>query len=122
MPNSSTSQMKRCFRKPSSSMPSPTICQGPNTHMRVNTGTFDYIIKKHDVTDAAVRQMAVIIRGADTDRFNLAPQAAGLWAISAGLSYNYENDNEMLQIGMKIYDALFSWAKFVQDEKHVWTK
>lgn len=84
--------------------------------------TFDYIIKKHDVTDAAVRQMAVIIRGADTDRFNLAPQAAGLWAISAGLSYNYENDNEMLQIGMKIYDALFSWAKFVQDEKHVWTK
>ena len=84
--------------------------------------TFDYIIKKHNVTDAAIRQMAIIIRGADTDRFNLAPQAAGLWAISAGLSYNYENDNEMLQIGMKSYDALFSWAKFVQDEKHVWIK
>ena len=82
--------------------------------------TFDFIIKKHHLTDDALRQMAVIIRGADTDRFSLAQQAAGLWAISAGLSYNYRNDYEMLEIGMKIYDALYSWAKYVQDEKHTW--
>jgi hypothetical protein len=82
--------------------------------------TFDFIIKKHHLSDDALKQMAVIIRGADTDRFNLAPQAAGLWAISAGLSYNYKNDYEMLEIGMKIYDALYSWAKYVQDEKHTW--
>lgn len=55
----------------------------------------------------------------DTDAFELAPQAAGLWAISAGLSYNYKDDHEMLSVGMKIYDALYSWAKYVQDEKHV---
>lgn len=83
--------------------------------------TFDYIIKKHNLTDAALLQLALIVRGADTDRFDLAPQAAGLWAISAGLSYNYKNDFEMLETGMKIYDALYSWAKFVQDEKHTWT-
>jgi hypothetical protein len=82
--------------------------------------TFDFIIKKHHLTDDALRQMAVIIRGADTDRFSLAQEAAGLWAISAGLSYNYKNDCEMLEIGMKIYDALYSWAKYVQDEKHTW--
>ena len=82
--------------------------------------TFDYIIKKHQLTDDALQQIAVIVRGADTDRFNLAPQAAGLWAISAGLSYNYKNDYEMLEIGMKIYDALYSWAKYVQNEKHTW--
>ena len=82
--------------------------------------TFDYIIKKHQLRDEALQQMAAIIRGADTDRFNLAPQAAGLWAISAGLSYNHKNDYEMLEIGMKIYDALYSWAKYVQDEKHTW--
>ena len=82
--------------------------------------TFDFIIKKHQLTDDALQQIAVIIRGADTDRFSLAPQAAGLWAISAGLSYNYKNDHEMLEIGMKIYDALYSWAKYVQDEKHTW--
>ena len=82
--------------------------------------TFDYIIKKHQLTDPALLQLAVIIRGADTDRFELAMQSAGLWAISAGLSHNYKNDHEMLGIGMKIYDALYSWAKYVQDEKHSW--
>jgi hypothetical protein len=82
--------------------------------------TFDFIIKKHQLTDDALQQIALIVRGADTDRFDLAPQAAGLWAISAGLSYNYKNDYQMLETGMKIYDALYSWAKYVQDEKHVW--
>jgi hypothetical protein len=82
--------------------------------------TFDYIVKKHHIDDPAVLQIATIVRGADTDRFNLAPQAAGLWAISAGLSYNYKDDHEMLSMGMKVYDALYSWAKYVQDEKHTW--
>ncbi len=82
--------------------------------------TFDYIVKKHNITDTAVKQIALIVRGADTDKFDLAPQAAGIWAISAGLSYNYKSDQEQLEIGMKIYDALYSWAKYVQDEKHNW--
>jgi hypothetical protein len=84
--------------------------------------TFDFIVKKYKVTDPAVLQIAEIVRGADTDSFELAPQAAGLWAISAGLSYNYsKDDHEMLSIGMKIYDALYSWAKYGQDEKHTWS-
>ena len=85
-----------------------------------NECSFDFIIKKHSIDDKALQQLAIIIRGADTDRFDLAPQAAGLWAISAGLSYNYKNDHEMLAIGMKIYDALYSWAKYVHEEKHNW--
>lgn len=83
--------------------------------------TFDYIVRKHRIEDTAIMQIAEIVRGADTDRFDLAPQAAGLWAISAGLSYNYQNDHEMLAIGMKLYDALYRWAKYVQDEKHTWS-
>jgi hypothetical protein len=82
--------------------------------------TFDYIIKKHNVHDPAVDEIALIVRAADTDSFELAPQAAGLWAISAGLSHNYKDDHEQLQIGMKLYDALYSWAKYVQDERHNW--
>ena len=82
--------------------------------------TFDYIVKKHNITDPAIQQIATIVRGADTDSFQLAPQAPGLWAISAGLSYNYKEDHEMLSIGMKLYDALYSWAKYAQDEKHNW--
>lgn len=83
--------------------------------------TFDFIIKKHKLTDPALLQLATIVRGADTDSFQLAPQSAGLWAISAGLSYNYKDDHELLQIGMKIYDALYSWAKYVQGERHSWS-
>jgi hypothetical protein len=82
--------------------------------------TFDYIIKKHHLTDHALLQLADIVRGADTDRFDLAPQAAGLWAISAGLSYNFRNDYEMLGFGMRVYDALYSWAKYAQEERHTW--
>jgi hypothetical protein len=85
-----------------------------------NECTFDYIIKKNRLGDPYLQQLATIVRGADTDNFQLAPQAAGLWAISAGLSYNYKNDHEQLETGMKIYDALYSWAKFVQHEKHTW--
>ena len=82
--------------------------------------TFDYILKKHGIHDAHLSQIAEIVRGADTNRFELAPQASGLWAISAGLSYNYPDDQEMLAIGMKVYDALYSWAKFAQAERHTW--
>ena len=82
--------------------------------------TFDFIVKKHGLTNPAILKMAKIIRGADTDQFNLAEQSAGLWAISAGLSYNESNDSELLEVGMKIYDALYSWAKFLQAERHAW--
>ena len=82
--------------------------------------TFDFIIRKHQLNDPALQQLALIVRGADTDSFDLAPQAAGLWAISAGLSYNYKNDLEQLELGMKLYDALYSWAKYLQAEKHNW--
>jgi AraC-like DNA-binding protein len=80
--------------------------------------TFDYLIKKYGITDPAVLAMAVIVRGADTDRHDLAPQASGLWAISAGLAYNHQDDYELLEKGMLIYDALYSWARHLQKEKH----
>ena len=82
--------------------------------------TFDYIVRKHDLKDEAVLQIAKIVRGADTHRFDIADQAAGLWAISAGLSVNYKDDYEQLEIGIKLYDALYSWAKFAQSEVHTW--
>ncbi len=82
--------------------------------------TFDTILKKHALKDPALLQLALIVRAADTDRFDLAAQSAGLWAISAGLSYNIKDDHEMLKVGMKIYEALYSWVKFVSDERHTW--
>jgi YesN/AraC family two-component response regulator len=63
--------------------------------------------------------MAVIVRGADTDRHDLAFQSSGLWAISAGLAHNFKDDKELLEMGMLVYDALYSWAKYLQKEKHM---
>lgn len=80
--------------------------------------TFDYFIKKYDIKDKAVHAMAPIVRGADTDRHDLSFQSSGLWALSAGLAYNFPNDQELLEKGMILYDALYSWAKHLQLEKH----
>ncbi|MBO9681761.1 MAG: chromate resistance protein [Flavisolibacter sp.] len=80
--------------------------------------TFDYILKKHNLSDPALQTLAVIVRGADTDRHDIASQASGLWAISAGLAHNTKDDHELLQKGMILYDALYTWAKHLQKEKH----
>jgi AraC-like DNA-binding protein len=80
--------------------------------------TFDYIIDRYKLTEPALHTMAIIVRGADTDRHDLASQASGLWAVSAGLSFNIQDDHELLEKGMMLYDALYSWAKYLQKEKH----
>jgi AraC-like DNA-binding protein len=80
--------------------------------------TFDYFLQKHALTDPALQTIAVIVRGADTDRHDLAAQSSGLWAISAGLAYNFTNDAELLEKGMLMYDALYAWAKHLQKERH----
>ncbi|HAL83941.1 MAG TPA: AraC family transcriptional regulator [Mucilaginibacter sp.] len=81
--------------------------------------TFDYFIKKYQLKDVALERVADIVRGADTDRHDFAPQAAGLEAIFSGLAYNIKNDQELLELGMTIYDGLYSWAKHLYRLKHM---
>lgn len=73
--------------------------------------SFDAFLKKYELTDPALQRLAVIVRGADTGKPGLAPESAGLLAISRGLSLNFENDHEMLAHGMVVYDALYAWCK-----------
>lgn len=80
--------------------------------------TFDYFIEKHKLKDEALLTLALIVRGADTDRHDLSRQSSGLWAISAGLAYNTTDDHQLLEKGMVIYDALYAWAKHLQKVKH----
>lgn len=82
--------------------------------------SFDTILRKYDLHDRALDELARIVRGADTDRLDLAPQAAGLLAISLGLSHNFGDDHEQLAQGMIVYDALYSWAQHVRGERHTW--
>lgn len=80
--------------------------------------TFDYFIEKHALKDPALLRMAPIIRGADTDHHELAGEAAGLWAISAGLAHNIKDDHQLLEIAMVLYDGLYSWAQHLYRQKH----
>ncbi|MEN2488899.1 chromate resistance protein ChrB domain-containing protein [Flavobacterium sp. B11] len=81
--------------------------------------TFDYIVKKYDIKDPAVKIVAGIVRGADTDRHEIAKESAGLWAISAGMAYNIKDDQELLEKGMILYDALYSWATHLYQQNHL---
>ncbi|QGP80441.1 chromate resistance protein ChrB domain-containing protein [Sphingobium sp. CAP-1] len=80
----------------------------------------DAFLERYALTDAALEQLAVIVRGADTSRLGLTPQSAGLFAISLGLSALYTDDHAMLAQGMIIYDALYAWCRSCQGETHNW--
>jgi hypothetical protein len=82
--------------------------------------TFDAFLTRYGLTDPALQEIAVIVRGADTARLDLAPQAAGLLAISLGLSCNFADDHAQLRHGFVLYDALYSWSRHVRDEEHTW--
>ncbi len=82
--------------------------------------SFDTFLKKYGLTDPALQDLAVIVRGADTDCLDLAPQCAGLLAISLGLSRNFTDDHEMLSHGLVIYDALYAWCRHARGETHSW--
>ena len=69
---------------------------------------FDAFRKKYRLGEPALQQLAVIVRGADTSRLDLTPQSAGLYAISLGLSHNFADDQQMLQHGLVVYDALYA--------------
>lgn len=82
--------------------------------------SFDAILQKYKLTDPALQELAGIVRGADTDNHDLAPQCAGLFAISIGLSHLFKNDHEQLRHGLILYDALYAWVKYVRSERHDW--
>jgi len=82
--------------------------------------SFDRFLEKYGLTDPHLEELAVIVRGADTDRLDLAPQAAGLLAISLGLSRNFPDDHEMIRQGFVLYDALYTWSREVREERHTW--
>jgi hypothetical protein len=82
--------------------------------------SFDAFLKKYQLADPALMQLATIVRGADTSRLDLSPQSAGLYAISLGLSHSFKDDHEMLKHGMVMYDALYAWCKNAQSEMHNW--
>jgi hypothetical protein len=83
--------------------------------------SFDALLSAFELDDPALDALAVIVRGADTDRLALAPQAAGLLAVSLGLSRLHADDHAMLAAAMPVYDALYEWCRKAQGETHSWS-
>lgn len=82
--------------------------------------TFDTMIAEFELSHPALDALAVVIRAADTDTHSVAPQAAGLLALSVGMSRMYRDDLGQLEASMPIYDAFYRWARDGQDEGHDW--
>jgi rhodanese-related sulfurtransferase len=82
--------------------------------------TFDVMIEEFGLASEALQRLASIVRGADTSRHDLAPEAAGLLAASLGLSRMHTDDLEQLDAGMLLYDAFYRWARDATEETHNW--
>jgi hypothetical protein len=82
--------------------------------------TFDTMIEEFALDLEPLHKLATIVRGADTDRLDLAPEAAGLMAVSLGLSRMHRDDLVQLNAGIGIYDAFYRWARDASDETHNW--
>ncbi|MGB3246909.1 MAG: sulfurtransferase/chromate resistance protein [Sulfitobacter sp.] len=82
--------------------------------------TFDALLDDFALHSPALDQLATVVRAADTNTHDASPQAAGLLAISVGLSRQYKDDLEQLEAGMALYDALYRWARDGQQEGHDW--
>jgi rhodanese-related sulfurtransferase len=82
--------------------------------------TFDTMLAGFGLKIPALDHVARIVRAADTDTLSAEPEAAGLLALSLGLSRMYRDDLQQLELGIQLYDALYRWARDATDETHVW--
>lgn len=82
--------------------------------------TFDVMIEEFGLHTGALDRLALIVRGADTARLDLAPQAAGLLAASLGLSRMHKDDLVQLEAGLALYDAFYRWSRDAPEETHNW--
>lgn len=87
---------------------------------RGETCTFDTMLAEFALESPPLKRLATIVRGADTNRHDLAPEAAGLLAASLGLSRMHRDDLAQLDAGMALYDAFYRWARDATDEGHDW--
>ncbi len=82
--------------------------------------TFDTMLEEWNLNTGPLLRLATIVRGADTARPDLAPEAPGLLAASLGLSRLYSDDLEQLEAGLALYDAFYRWCRDATDETHNW--
>jgi rhodanese-related sulfurtransferase len=100
----------------------PFDIEGVELSHDVERCSFDTLLKVFGLeSEPSLARLALIVRGADTARPDVAPEAAGLLAVSLGLSVLAgDDDHGLLQRGFAVYDALFAWLRFASSERHNW--
>jgi rhodanese-related sulfurtransferase len=98
----------------------PFDVNGVHWSHRGDACTFDVMVEEFGLATDPLNRLAAIVRGADTGRFDAAPQAAGLLAASLGLSRMFSDDLAQLDAGMTLYDAFYRWCRDATDETHTW--
>lgn len=98
----------------------PFDIEGVHWSHRGEFCTFDVMIEEFSLDLEPLKRLATIVRGADTARPDLAPEVAGLLAVSLGLSRMHSDDLQQLEAGMTVYDALYRWCRDATDETHNW--
>jgi rhodanese-related sulfurtransferase len=98
----------------------PFDIEGVHWSHRGELCTFDVMIEEFGLASEPLKRLAAIVRGADTGRLDIAPEAAGLLAASLGLSRMYADDLAQLDAGMLLYDAFYRWCRDATDETHNW--
>jgi len=73
--------------------------------------SFDAVLKKYNLGDPALMRLAAIVRGADTEAKDLTPESRGLEAIAEGFRLAYDDDQELLENEMPVYDALYAYCQ-----------
>lgn len=73
--------------------------------------SFDAIISKYKLMDPALKRLALIVRGADTNEKGLTAKSKGLEAIAERLSPGCDDDHELLDRELSVYDALYAYCR-----------
>jgi rhodanese-related sulfurtransferase len=98
----------------------PFDCEDVFWTHREDKCSFETMLTEFGLETEALLRLALVVRAADTNRHDLAPEAAGLLALSVGLSRLYKDDLAQLDAGMALYDALYRWARDGHSEGHDW--
>lgn len=73
--------------------------------------TLDALIEKYELADEGLRRMATIIRAADLPHEDPTPaEAAGILAIFDGIRDHSPSDEERLERGFVVCDALYTYC------------
>jgi hypothetical protein len=81
--------------------------------------SFESILLKYDLKDAALQRLAKIVHAADVaEDIDSDPIARGLEAIATGFSLRFPEDEANLEIQFEVYDALYAWCRLDVAKAH----